>query len=158
MPNTLGGTTSNRDGRVMRTWSALAFAEVVGFLGATYMRFGSLPLSGDAGGGPSRMLLAGYALISIAAIIAACWILGNRRPARFVITASIAVGAFSVVGITAMSLFLFSPVFANLPATASLVFTWALFIVFSLGTASIVLRLAARAWHETPAQAGGASA
>jgi len=138
----------------MRTWLILAVSETLGFVAATYLRFGSfVPLG--FGGGSSRLLLGGYALVCVVAILAACWMLGDRRPARFAITALVGVGVFSVLGTTVIGIVLYglAPAIGDSSSMITTLGVWALFCACSLGTASLTLRLAARAWCEAPSVA-----
>jgi hypothetical protein len=136
----------------MRTWLVLAFAEVARFLGVTFYRFGTLYMEGS-GGGISRSLLVGYVLTCMVAIIAACWFLGDRRPARFAMAALVALGIFNLAGVSVilLALYLLDPFAAQWSAMGFLVAVWALFCVCSLGTAFFALWLSTRAWRETPA-------
>ena len=106
------------------------------------------------------MLFGGYVLVCTAAIIGACWSLGDRRPARFAMTVLIAAGAFSVLGTTAIGivLSLLAAAFGYSPSVISTLVIWALFCVSSLGTAWLVLWFVARAWRETTPVVGGGPA
>jgi hypothetical protein len=135
----------------MRTWLVLALAEVAGFLGVTFYRFGTLFLRGGGAGMP-RSLLVGYQLTCMVAIVAACWLLGDRRAARFAMAALVALGIFNLVGVSLilLALYLLEPM-AGQWSAMSFVATWAFFCVGSLGSAAFALWLSARAWRATPA-------